>query len=224
MTKNLSLPDAYNISVDGATVSTRISPENPIRQLKEFEKKWTIEYPQITNFREEYQWRVESLFGTHHIANSIRILWRISKDTFTYEFNKRIIAILWDHRIHLDWLYITSRRPREWALEVDWHTHDFPTTRHHLIPQERWWEDHERNYLILPEEHHKDLHKVLWNLTPIEQIAHLVLCFREYYDPRFIRDVCGIVQDQNAQYESFLLEYGKVKYPPGIYNFIQKWN
>ena len=224
MTKNPTHPEFAIKTTWIKVIPTTINPENPLKRLKEFQKKTSTQYPSIDQLPDIYRERVRLLFWTQYLANSLPLLWKISKSVFTDEFNLRMKAILWDHRIHLDWLTTESRRVKSWSLEVYWNTHDIPATDHHLIPRSRGWINHERNYLRLPEDHHKDFHKIFWTLTPIEQIAHITLCFREHFSPGLIVDLCGILQDQNAQYEPFLLEYGKVKYPAGIHNFIQKWN
>lgn len=221
MTKNANTSNLAFEKESTHSFPTSINAENPLKKLKKFQKNEPIQYPTIGQLSASYREKIELLFWTHNISSSLPILWKISKPVFTEEFNHRIRSLLWDYKAHLDWLDVDCRRSKQWGLEVLWDMHDIPATEHHLIPRSRGWINHERNYLRLPWDTHSDLHYIFGTLTPIEQIAHIALCLRKYYDPKLMSDLCEILQNQNNHYESILVKNSKIVYPPAIWGFIR---
>jgi hypothetical protein len=66
----------------------------------------------------------------------------------------------------------------------------------------------------MPRDVHDDFHDVFGILTPIEQLAYLVLLFKPSYHPAFVREMADLLlsKPQNNHYKHGVMRNDKVEY------------
>lgn len=220
MTKN---PNTQWISTQKPEPSFKINPTNPLKEISSIAKS---RYPTIELLWDATRARLERLFGNWYPSTILPTLISISTPVITVESRERFEEIIRKYSQHLAWLHDRAIREKNGAIDKAIRiADDVPRYDHHIIPRSRWWVDGNGNYLMLDEGDHAVFHEVFSNLTPIEQITHIILIFRGQYDPRMISDLCSHIlqpnQTQNIHYRTHLLKYGKVEYPKWVWSFMK---
>lgn len=218
MTKN---PNTRWVNVQKPEPSFRVNPTNPLKEISSIVKST---YPTIELLWSETRARLERLFGNRYPWTILPTLIRMSASAITEESREKFEAILDKYSQSLSWLYDRGIREKIGAIELTLRTaDDVPRYDHHIIPKSRWWIDGNGNYLMVDEGDHAVFHAAFSNLTPIEQITHIMLLFRSQYDPGMIYELCKHVlqpdQTQNVHYRTHLLRHGKVEYPKWVWSF-----
>lgn len=226
MTKN---PNTQWISTQKPEPSFKINPTNTLKHIKSIEQS---KYPDITTVSEQVRiliiWRMKRLFGNRYMTSSIPTILQMSRLVLEDDFRWKAGAILEKHAVHLAWLHNENTWERSGALERVMLSTDSNALRyiHHIIPQERWWGHADENLFQLDEGDHFVFHEMFSTLTPVEQIAHIVLLLRRKYDPALVNSICQLIlsQNQNLHHKKEFLRYGQIEYPPGVWSFMKNLN
>lgn len=109
---------------------------------------------------------------------------------------------------------IESLRWKYGTLDTYWPNTDRDLTKHHIVPKSRWGINHDRNYFWIPRDVHDDFHTVFGVMTPVEQLAFLILTFKPIYTPSFVSELSEILLSygQNHHYRPWILRDNKVEY------------
>ena len=220
MTKNPSTPC---VNIQKPEPSFKVNPTNPLKEIHSIDKS---KYPTVELLWDVTRARLERLFGNRYMSRTLPTLVRMSAPIITLDSRERFEVIFRKYSQHLVWLHDGNIREEMGAIEKTLITaDDVPRYDHHIIPRSRWWVDGNGNYLGLDKGDHTVFHEVFSNLTPIEQITHIILLFRGQYDPWMIQVLCSHIlqpnQTQNIHYRTHLLRHEKVEYPKGVWSFMR---
>ena len=192
----------------------KITQDNPLRifQLNQ-ETAWQV----IRVLDKENKAALKRLTSQQFLTKGFQIIhWaniQVINDRFRDDFNKvfrnRTNPILKNtsepiHRSHKS----------TGTLEIYWPSTSRVLTKHHIIPRSRGGMNHEKNYFWMPRDVHDDFHDVFDTLTPIEQLAYMMLLFKPSYHPSFVRDMADLLlsNPQNNHYKNGTLRNHRVEY------------
>ena len=188
----------------------RMTAEYPLAILS---WRGSVPAPQLLSLQRDTQETMVRLLWNQHLPYKIRILYRMCSPVLETRFKIQLMKVLdtWDPN---HWSWHSFERTKHGHLETNWNRAFISITKHHLIPSSRGGNNDERNYYWLPDYIHADFHKIFGILTPIEQMAYLLLLFAPVEQTDFTMSLARLLTsaNQNHFYERDVLKGRGIRY------------
>lgn len=88
----------------------------------------------------------------------------------------------------------------EGSLLVGWKTVSRKSNPHHIVPHSRFGTSNAKNFRYVDRSTHNDFHTVFSNLTPVEQMLHMVAISANRFHPTFVGEFLRLVSETDLSY------------------------
>lgn len=150
------------------------------------------------------------LFGAHLPHQAMARLNGFNSTALTLEFKNDVRHLLSrsdpgeyyedPEDVLRDQVFHAADLDSEGSLLVGWKTVSDKSNPHHIVPHSRCGTSHPKNYRRIDRITHNDFHTVFSNLTPVEQILHMLAISVRHLNPVFVGETLRLLSETDLSY------------------------
>lgn len=152
----------------------------------------------------------DRLFGAHLPHQAMLRLNGFNSTALTLEFKNDVRTILsksdlgeyYDSPddVRRSQIFKAAEFDSEGKLLVGWRTVSRKSNPHHIVPHSRFGTSHPKNFRHVDRVTHNDFHTVFSNLTPVEQMLHMLAISAKELNPVFAGEFLRILSEADLAY------------------------